>query len=557
MKMGILAKLKAPIATNKYNMEELAKSISMQNSEENSSKSETFTTNTSNDQGVDIEKNSNKNVQETVNDNEPMEQSEKSQQSVIESNHKSVVSSSETKVALSFSVDRLLNNDKVLDKDKIKKEKESDECCDNSDQFTCCANPNCLLNSRNAIRFPSKQFELSPPRLRISENLLQNDKQQEEQQPEEQKEPEEEQQPQDEQRQQQLLQQHYQQTASQHFIQQIREQQSQKCQQLIAQLKSFNSPLADIDLGKVFQNSLLPSTFMDFHQIVRPTPIHAMGRGCDVVSHCPPFPPQYAPPSLIRFPTPHVTQTQSKPPPLNYSPISSMIPPLCGLKSLQMNQYSTSHFRQTSPHRYSIAKSSNSLDIPTATALNLASHHHQHLQQQQQHQNSQLPQQIHLTSTASGTGAGSTGNSSMPCNPNSNNNLDNANNGKRKRSWSRAVFSNLQRKGLEIQFQQQKYITKPDRRKLAARLNLTDAQVKVWFQNRRMKWRHTRENLKSGQEKQIPTESAQATCSKSAKGTNDTVKHSQEEMDYLTDASSSMDVSEPEQEDDIEIDVVE
>lgn len=65
---------------------------------------------------------------------------------------------------------------------------------------------------------------------------------------------------------------------------------------------------------------------------------------------------------------------------------------------------------------------------------------------------------------------------------------------KRKRSWSRAVFSQLQRKGLEIQFQIQKYITKPDRRKLAARLGLTDAQVKVWFQNRRMKWRHTREN---------------------------------------------------------------
>lgn len=50
-------------------------------------------------------------------------------------------------------------------------------------------------------------------------------------------------------------------------------------------------------------------------------------------------------------------------------------------------------------------------------------------------------------------------------------------NAKRKRSWSRAVFSQLQRKGLEIQFQIQKYITKPDRRKLAARLGLTDAQV--------------------------------------------------------------------------------
>ncbi|XP_017775509.1 PREDICTED: homeobox protein H2.0 [Nicrophorus vespilloides] len=66
-------------------------------------------------------------------------------------------------------------------------------------------------------------------------------------------------------------------------------------------------------------------------------------------------------------------------------------------------------------------------------------------------------------------------------------------NGKRKRSWSRAVFSNLQRKGLERRFQLQKYITKPDRRQLAATLGLTDAQVKVWFQNRRMKWRHTKE----------------------------------------------------------------
>lgn len=50
---------------------------------------------------------------------------------------------------------------------------------------------------------------------------------------------------------------------------------------------------------------------------------------------------------------------------------------------------------------------------------------------------------------------------------------------KRKRSWSRAVFSNLQRKGLEKRFQLQKYITKPDRRQLAATLGLTDAQVYV------------------------------------------------------------------------------
>lgn len=62
---------------------------------------------------------------------------------------------------------------------------------------------------------------------------------------------------------------------------------------------------------------------------------------------------------------------------------------------------------------------------------------------------------------------------------------------KKKRSWSRAVFTNLQRKGLELTFKQQKYITKPERKKLADRLRLTDAQVKVWFQNRRMKDRQT------------------------------------------------------------------
>ena len=50
-------------------------------------------------------------------------------------------------------------------------------------------------------------------------------------------------------------------------------------------------------------------------------------------------------------------------------------------------------------------------------------------------------------------------------------------NGKRKKSWTRAVFSHLQRKGLEKRFQMQKYITKPDRRQLAASLGLTDAQV--------------------------------------------------------------------------------
>ncbi|XP_042302349.1 H2.0-like homeobox protein isoform X1 [Sceloporus undulatus] len=80
---------------------------------------------------------------------------------------------------------------------------------------------------------------------------------------------------------------------------------------------------------------------------------------------------------------------------------------------------------------------------------------------------------------------------------------------KRKRSWSRAVFSNLQRKGLEKRFEIQKYVTKPDRKQLAAMLGLTDAQVKVWFQNRRMKWRHSKEaQAQKDKEKESPEKEA-------------------------------------------------
>ncbi|MBN3326069.1 DBX1B protein, partial [Atractosteus spatula] len=64
----------------------------------------------------------------------------------------------------------------------------------------------------------------------------------------------------------------------------------------------------------------------------------------------------------------------------------------------------------------------------------------------------------------------------------------------------RAVFSDVQRKALEKMFQKQKYISKPDRKKLAAKLGLKDSQVKIWFQNRRMKWRNSKERelLSSG-----------------------------------------------------------
>ncbi|XP_028307275.1 homeobox protein DBX1 [Gouania willdenowi] len=57
----------------------------------------------------------------------------------------------------------------------------------------------------------------------------------------------------------------------------------------------------------------------------------------------------------------------------------------------------------------------------------------------------------------------------------------------------RAVFSEEQRKELEKTFRRQKYISKSDRNKLAIDLSLKESQVKIWFQNRRMKWRNCKE----------------------------------------------------------------
>ncbi|XP_051975728.1 homeobox protein DBX2-like [Xyrauchen texanus] len=57
----------------------------------------------------------------------------------------------------------------------------------------------------------------------------------------------------------------------------------------------------------------------------------------------------------------------------------------------------------------------------------------------------------------------------------------------------RAVFSEEQRKELERMFRTQKYISKTDRNTLATELCLKETQVKIWFQNRRMKWRNSRE----------------------------------------------------------------
>ncbi|XP_035215835.1 homeobox protein Nkx-6.1-like [Stegodyphus dumicola] len=53
----------------------------------------------------------------------------------------------------------------------------------------------------------------------------------------------------------------------------------------------------------------------------------------------------------------------------------------------------------------------------------------------------------------------------------------------------RTIFSPEQLERLESEFERQQYMVGPERLYLASTLNLTEAQVKVWFQNRRIKHR--------------------------------------------------------------------
>ncbi|XP_050296335.1 homeobox protein HOX3-like [Anthonomus grandis grandis] len=54
---------------------------------------------------------------------------------------------------------------------------------------------------------------------------------------------------------------------------------------------------------------------------------------------------------------------------------------------------------------------------------------------------------------------------------------------------ARTQYSSLQLVELEKEFQTSKYLCRPKRINLAQTLNLTEKQIKVWFQNRRMKFK--------------------------------------------------------------------
>ncbi len=68
-----------------------------------------------------------------------------------------------------------------------------------------------------------------------------------------------------------------------------------------------------------------------------------------------------------------------------------------------------------------------------------------------------------------------------------------------KRKKPRTTFSRAQITELEDLFTEKKYLTSSERQKVADYLNLSDCQVKTWFQNRRTKWKRETEEEKEEQ----------------------------------------------------------
>lgn len=53
----------------------------------------------------------------------------------------------------------------------------------------------------------------------------------------------------------------------------------------------------------------------------------------------------------------------------------------------------------------------------------------------------------------------------------------------------RQAYSQVQLSKLESEFKQDKYLSVSKRLELSKSLNLTEVQIKTWFQNRRTKWK--------------------------------------------------------------------
>lgn len=79
-----------------------------------------------------------------------------------------------------------------------------------------------------------------------------------------------------------------------------------------------------------------------------------------------------------------------------------------------------------------------------------------------------------------------------------------------KRKGGQVRFSNDQTIELEKKFDTQKYLSPPERKRLAKMLQLSERQVKTWFQNRRAKWRRLKQEHTQGCKREAEEDSRRA-----------------------------------------------
>ncbi|XP_022056173.1 hematopoietically-expressed homeobox protein hhex isoform X1 [Acanthochromis polyacanthus] len=117
-----------------------------------------------------------------------------------------------------------------------------------------------------------------------------------------------------------------------------------------------------------------------------------------------------------------------------------------------------------------------------------------------------------------------------------------------KRKGGQVRFSNDQTIELEKKFETQKYLSPPERKRLAKMLQLSERQVKTWFQNRRAKWRRLKQENPQAGKRELEEDGAAGSSSSKADGMSEAAGIQSPEHRLSSPASEAAQCAEPESE---------